>query len=60
LKDENQDKLDEARRKIAKALKKAEKESVDESSPVAVQAVQNPSPVICSPSTAPISVSPPN
>jgi predicted type IV restriction endonuclease len=60
LKDENLEKLDEARRKIAKALKKAEKESTDESSPVPVQPVQNPSPEIQPPSTEPISTSPAN
>jgi hypothetical protein len=55
LKDE---KADEARRKIAKALKRAEKESIDESSTGAVQPVQNLSPETCSPSVLPIPISP--
>jgi hypothetical protein len=54
------EKTEEARKKIAKVLKKAERESVDESSPVSVQPVQNPSAEICPPSATPISVSPPN
>jgi hypothetical protein len=52
------DRADEARKKIAKALKKSEKESEDESSPAAVQPVQNPPPEICPPSAVPISNSP--
>jgi hypothetical protein len=38
------DKADEARKSIAKALKKAEKESADDSSPVPVQPAQTPPP----------------
>ena len=53
------DRADEARKKIAKALKKSEKESADESSPVPVPPVQNPPPEIASPSAPPASVSPP-
>ena len=53
------DKADEARKKIAKALKKAEKETIDESSPVPVQPVQNPTTAICPPSVTAIPVPPP-
>jgi len=53
------DKIDEARKRIARALKKSERESADESSPVAVQPVQNSSPEVCPPSAEPISTSPP-
>jgi hypothetical protein len=55
----NSEKADEARRKIAKALKRAGKESVDESSPVTIPSVQNSSPDICPPSATPNSDSPP-
>jgi Type I restriction enzyme R protein N terminus (HSDR_N) len=51
------DKADEARKKIAKALKKSEKESTDDSS--AAPQVQNPSPEISSPSAIPLSASTP-
>jgi hypothetical protein len=54
------DKADEARKRITKALKKSEKESADENSPIAVQSVQNSSSEICPPSTTPISSSPSN
>jgi hypothetical protein len=53
------EKADDARRKIAKALKKVGKESTDESSSVPVQSVQNPPSEISLPSATPISVSPP-
>jgi hypothetical protein len=53
------DKADEARKKIAKALKKAEKESVDEKSPIPVEPIQNPPVEICPPSAPANSVSPP-
>jgi hypothetical protein len=53
------EKADDARRKIAKALKKVGKESTDESSSAPVQSVQNPSSEISTPSATPISVSPP-
>lgn len=53
------DKTDEARKRISRALKKAEKESIDDSSSAAVQSIQNPSPEIFPPSATPISVSPP-
>jgi hypothetical protein len=52
-------KLDEARKKISKALKKAEKGTIDESSPVPVQPVQNPPTEICPPSVTAIPVPPP-
>jgi hypothetical protein len=55
------DRADEARRKIAKALKKAEKGSVDESSPVPLQSVQTPPPEIWPPDVSASSFSnPPN
>ena len=53
------DKADEARKRIARALKKVERESGDENSAGPVQPIQNPSPEISSPSATPISVSPP-
>lgn len=53
------DKADEARKKIAKALKKAEKGTVDEGSPVPVEPIQNPPVEICPPSAPTNSVSPP-
>jgi 2-hydroxy-3-keto-5-methylthiopentenyl-1-phosphate phosphatase len=53
------EKLDEARKKIAKALKKAGKESVDENSPLPIEPVQNLSPEVCPPNAATTSVSPP-
>jgi len=53
------DKADEARKKIAKALKKAEKETVGESSPVPVQPIHNPTTEICPPSATAIPVPPP-
>ena len=54
------DKADEARKRIARALKKVERESVDENSAAPVQPIQNPSPEISSPSATPISASPQN
>jgi predicted type IV restriction endonuclease len=53
------DKADEARKRIARALKKVERESVDENSAAPIQPVQNPSPEIPSPNATTISVSPP-
>ncbi len=53
------DKADEARKKIAKALKKAEKESADENSAAPVQPIQNPSPEISSPSATIVPASSP-
>jgi hypothetical protein len=53
------DKADEARKRVARALKKVERESSDENSIAPSQPVSNPSSDISLPSTTPDSVSPP-
>lgn len=54
------EKADEARKRIAKALKKAEKESSDENAPAPVQPVQNPLSESCPPIMPTVLIPPPN